>query len=97
MKKWANYLISKVRYDSKNLIFAAIRHQDTDLGITYGEPVDRSTIVSDIKNGLSYMTIYNGKNSWKKGHKIQTFFIRGTLYLRIDENKVKLDYLVVPE
>ena len=93
MKKWANYLISKVRYDSENLISTVIRHQDTDLGITYGESVDRSTIVSDIKNGLSYMTIYNGKNSWKKGHKIQTFSIRGTLYLRIDGNKVKLDYL----
>ena len=93
MKKWANYLISKVRYDSENLISIAIRHQDTDLGITLGEPIDRSTITSDIKNGLSYITIYNGKNSWKKGHKIQTFSIGGIPYLRIDENKVKLDYL----
>ena len=93
MKKWADYLISEVRYDSENLISTAIRHQDTDLGITLGEPIDRSTITSDIKNGLSYITIYNGKNSWKKGHKIQTFSIRGIPYLRIDENKVKLDYL----
>ena len=93
MKKWANYLISKVRYDSENLISIAMRHQDTDLGITYGEPVDRLTIASDIKNGLSYITIYNGKNSWKKGHKIQTFSIGGAPYLRIDGNKVKLDYL----
>jgi molecular chaperone DnaK (HSP70) len=93
MKKWADYLISKVRYDSENLISTAIRHQDTDLGITLGEPIDRSTITSDIKNGLSYITIYNGKNSWKKGHKIQTFSIGGIPYLRIDENKVKLDYL----
>ena len=93
MKKWANYLISKVRYDSENLISIAIRHQDTDLGITLGEPIDRSTITSDIKNGLSYITIYNGKNSWKKGHKIQTFSIGCIPYLCIDENKVKLDYL----
>jgi len=93
MKKWADYLISKVRYDSENLISIAIRHQDTGLGITLGEPIDRSTITSDIKNGLSYITIYNGKNSWKKGHKIQIFSIGGIPYLRIDENKVKLDYL----
>ena len=93
MKKWTDYLISEVRYDSKNLISTAIRHQDTDLEITLGEPIDRSTITSDIKNGLSYITIYNGKNSWKKGHKIQTFSIGGIPYLRIDENKVKLDYL----
>ena len=93
MKKWADYLISKVRYDSENLISIAIRHQDTDLGITSGEPIDRLTIASDIKNGLSYITIYTGKNSWKKGHKIQTFSFAGTPYLRIDKNKVELDYL----
>jgi hypothetical protein len=93
MKKWAGYLISEVTYDSKNLISVATRHQDTDQGVTKGEPIDRLKIASDIKNGLSYITIYNGKNSWKKGHTIQTFSIEDDLYLRIDKNKVKLDYL----
>ncbi len=51
------------------------------------------TIFSDIKNGLLYITIFSGKNSWKKGHKIQAFSIGGNPYLRIDGNKVKLDYL----
>ena len=93
MNKWADYLISEVNYDSKHLISVAIRHQDTDKGITLGIPVDRLTISSDIKNGLSYTTIYHGNNSWKKGKVIQTFFIDGTPYLRIDGNKVILDYL----
>ncbi|WP_297473791.1 DUF5679 domain-containing protein [Nitrosopumilus sp.] len=93
MDKWADYLISKVSYDSDHLISVAIRHQDTEQGITEGKPIDRLTIASDIKNGLLYITIYNGKNSWKKGHKIKTFSISGTPYLRIDGNKVKLDYL----
>ena len=92
MKKWADYLISEVVYDSKNLISAATRHQDTPLGITKGMLVDRLTIVSDIRNGLSHITIYNGKNLWTKGHKIQTFSINGNSFLRIDKNKVKLDY-----
>jgi len=39
--KWADYLISKVSYDHENLIYVAIRHQDTDNGITVGKPVDR--------------------------------------------------------
>jgi len=93
MKKWADYLISEVNYDSEHLISIAIRHEDTDKGITVGIPVDRLRISSDIKNGLSYTTIYHGKNSWKKGKAIQTFFIDGTPYLRIDENQVNLDYL----
>ncbi len=93
MKKWADYLISEVAYDSENLVSIATGHQDTDQGVTKGKPIDRLRIASDIKNGLSYITIYNGKNSWKKGHKIQTFSIEGNPYIRIDKNKVKLDYL----
>ena len=93
MDKWADYLISEVSYDSKHLISVAIRHQDTDKGITKGTLVDRLTISSDIKNGLSYITIYTGKNSWKKGHRINTFSINGDPFLRIDGNKVELDSL----
>ncbi len=93
MAKWADYFISQVSYDSDHLISVAIRHQETDKGITKGEPVDRLTIHSDIINGLFYITIYSGKESWKKGHKIHTFSIEGNPYIRIDENKVKLDHL----
>ena len=93
MEKWADYLISEVSYDSDHLISIAIRHKDTVQGITEGKSVDRLTIASDIKNGLLYITIYNQKNTWKKGHRIQTFSIGGTPYLRIDQNKVQLDFL----
>ena len=93
MDKWADYLISEVSYDTEHLISVAIRHQDTEKGITKGTPIDRLTISSDIKNGISYITIYSGKNSWKKGHRIQTFSIGGEPFLRIDGNKVELDSL----
>ena len=66
MNKWADYFISEVSYDSDHLISIAIRHQDTDKGITNGKPVDRLTVYSDIINGLSYITIYSGKDTWKK-------------------------------
>ena len=93
MKKWADYFISKVAYDLNNLISVATVHQDTVQGITKGNTADRSKIISDIKNGLSYITIYNGKNSWRKGYEIKVFSIDGNSYLRIDKNKVKLDHL----
>jgi|APSaa5957512535_1039671.scaffolds.fasta_scaffold09811_6 hypothetical protein len=93
MKKWADYLISEVSYDSEHLISIATRHQDTDNGITEGEPIDRLTIASDIKNGFTYITIYSGNNSWKPGNKLKTFSIEGSPYLRLDKNKVKLDFL----
>jgi hypothetical protein len=44
MDKWADYFISEASYDSDHLISAALRHQDTDKGITKGEPIDRLTI-----------------------------------------------------
>ena len=53
MDKWADYLISKVSYDSDHLIYAAIRHQDTDKGITKEKLVDRLTIASAIKGFCS--------------------------------------------
>ena len=93
MAKWADYLISRVSYDRNHLIKTATRHQDTEKGITKGTPIDRLAVASDIKNGLTYITVYSSKNSWKKGHKIETFSIGGEPYLRIDENKVKLDFL----
>ena len=93
MDKWADYLISEVSYDAQHLISFAIRHMDTNKGITKGESVDRLTISSDIKNGISYVTIYSRNNSWKKGHSVRTFSISGDPFLRIDRNKVKLDFL----
>ena len=93
MTKWADFLISEATYDNDHLISVAIRHKESVGGIGKGIPIDRLTIASDIKNGVYYCTIYNAKNSWKKGHNIHTFSISGNPYLRIDKNKVKLDYL----
>ncbi|MFB5638544.1 MAG: hypothetical protein ACE5RF_09070, partial [Nitrosarchaeum sp.] len=93
MAKWADYLISKVSYDPNRLITFVVRHKDTDQGLTSGVLVDRTILSSDIKKGLSHITIYSSNNSWKKGYPIKFFSKDGNHYLRIDENKVKLDYL----
>ena len=93
MKKWADYLISEVRYDKNHLISMAKRHEDIETGISDGDLVDRIKISSDIANGLYYITIYNRISTWKKGNKIHFFRIHGQPYLRIDKNKVNQDYL----
>ena len=93
MDKWADFVISQVNYDSNHLISKAKRHKDSEKGIEEGNIVDRLTIISDIKNHLEYITIYSGLSSWKRGHRIRKFQIDGQPYFRIDENKVKLDYL----
>ncbi len=50
MKKWADYLISEVSYDSEHLISIAMRHQDVDSGITKGTFVDRLTMIAYTEN-----------------------------------------------
>jgi hypothetical protein len=92
MDKWADYLISAASYDLNRLISVAICHKYTENGITKGEQLDRDSIISDIKNGLTFITIHSGINSWKKGNKINIFSKGGSHYLRIDDNKTKLDF-----
>ena len=93
MNKWADFVISQVNYDSCHLIFKALRHKDSLNGIDDGTLVDRLTIISDIKNGLNYITVYSGLSSWKRGHKIRILKTDDQFYIRIDDNKVKLDNL----
>ena len=93
MAKWADYLISKVVYDPNHLMFRATRHEDTEEGISSGTIVDKLVISSDIASGKKYITAYKTNALWKKGHEIKTFRINGEPYIRIDNNKVELDFL----
>ena len=93
MQKWANYLISEVRYDSNHLISKAKRHQESEKGIDDGSIVDKTTMASDLHKGLSYITIYNHISTWKRGNEIHLFKINGEPFLRIDKNKVNQDFL----
>ena len=98
MEKWADYLISEVVYGPDNLIFRARRHKDMGNGVSAGETVGRLVISSDIASGKDYVTIHGTPTSWKKGHKIKTFRLSGNPYIRIDCNKVTMDFLGdVPE
>ena len=98
MAKWADYLISQVSYSKDHVVSVAIRHSDSEKGISTGTPIDRMTIISDIKNGITYLTIFQGKNTWLKGDQIRTFSISGNPFLRIDGNRVELDNLgQIPE
>ena len=53
MAKWADYLISQVSYSKDHVVSVAIRHSDSEKGISTGTPIDRMTIISDIKNGIT--------------------------------------------
>lgn len=95
MVKWAEYLISEVRYspDHKRILQVK-QHKDLDGQVGAGEIVERNVISSNIKKGITYMTIHNGSSTtWKKGDMVKGFTVDGDYYIRIDKNKVTLDNL----
>ena len=95
MVKWAQYLISEVRYspDHKRILQVK-QHEDLDDKISEGKIVDKEIVASNLKKGKTYMTIYNtSSKTWKKGEKIRGFLVDGEYFIRTDKNKVNLDYL----
>lgn len=95
MVKWAEYLISEVRYSpDHHRILQVKQHKDLDGEVGEGEIVDVADVASNLKKGVSYMTIHNGSSdTWKIGEKIRGFQVDGEYHIRVDKNKVNLDNL----
>ena len=95
MGKWADYLISEVKYspDHRRILQAKV-HKDDGETVGQAEIVDRDTISSNLKKGITYMTIHNGStDKWKIGEKVRTFMVENEYFIRADKNKVSLDNL----
>ena len=95
MAKWAEYLISEVRYSpDHHRILQVKQHKDLDGQVGEGEIVDAADVASNLKKGASYMTIHNSSSeTWKRGEKIRGFAHDGEYHIRIDKNKVNQDFL----
>ena len=93
MTKWADYLISAVKYDSNKKIIQVRQHKDTGETIEAGQLIDRTTLTDNLKKGMSYSTVFNSNSNWKIGDKIQCIRIGGDFSIRTDLNKVEFDNL----
>ena len=95
MEKWADYLISAVRYDSEHSHIEKVRVLE-DKGDKLGSAFEslRQDVIANIKGGKTYITIYEGgDNKWNKGEEIQIITVDGTEYIRTDRNQEKSDNL----
>ena len=93
MGKWADYLISAVKYDTKNRIIQVKQHQDFGEKIGEGEIIDRDSLTSNLKHGKSYMTVFSSNNNWKPGDYVRIVKMPGSYSIRTDDNKVEHDNL----
>jgi len=95
MAKWADLLISAVRYSADETHIEKVRVHE-DLGEQVGSPKisSRTDVVSNIKNRLTYMTIVkNAKGNWRKGQEVHTIRVGNEEFIRTDKNSVAKDNL----
>ncbi len=99
MEKWANHLISAIRYSPDHkYITELVQHEDQNDSISEGTIVKKLDVADAIKKGKIYMTIFNSNDNWKIGEKIRVFMVEGEVFIRTDKNKVERDNLgLLPE
>ena len=95
MEKWADYLISAVRYNTDHThITDLMVHEDKGDKVGKGEIYSRQATVDAINNGTAFVTIYKGSNgNWKKGQKVFVILVNGTSYLKTVDNGKEEDNL----
>lgn len=95
MSKWADYLISAVRYNDKHTHINQVKVHE-DKGETVGSSTDwlRQSVINYIKKGYTFCTIVMGSdNKWQKGQKVIVVNIRGVEYIKTVDNGKESDNL----
>ncbi len=94
MAKWADYLISAVRYSPDHRLITEMKQiEDTEDSVGKESVVDKSIVADNIKKRKTYMSIISAVSNWKKGSKVKIFNVDGDYYIRADNNKVSRDNL----
>lgn len=95
MNKWADYGISAVRYNATHQHIDRVRiHPDN--GETIGAPAEyaRADIVTAIKKGITFVTIFKGTDgNWKKGQPIYIIKVHNVEYIKTVDNGKAADNL----
>ncbi len=99
MTKWADFLISAVRYSPDRKHIEEMKQHEDNEGIPENESVvNRQTVADGVKKGKTYMTVFSSGTNWRIGSRVRRFIVNGNYYLRVDKNKVDRDNLgTLPE
>jgi hypothetical protein len=95
--KWADYLISAVRYNAAETHITVVRcHPDNGDSVGSASERARERVVALLDGGTTFMTIYQNPDDttkWKKGAEVRVVTIDGTKYIRTDADRIKADNL----
>lgn len=96
MGKWADYLISAIRYENENNnnLFAYLKiHSDNGDEIGSGSTWTRDEVIDAMYNGKTFFTILKSNTGeWKKGSIVSLITKNGKTVLT-DNEFTDLDYL----
>ena len=97
-EKWADYLVTAVKYGDGRRIERVRQHEDTGGELGEGTVIDRDTLASNIKRGVRYATVFSTKSNWRLGSAINCFRVGSAVSIRTDLNRVNYDLLaMLPE
>jgi hypothetical protein len=93
--KWADYLISAVRYNDEETHIDQVRaHVDEGDNAGSATTTARSTVVERLEPGYTFVTIYKGSNDrWQKGAQVRVVVIDDEKFIRTDADATKADNL----
>jgi hypothetical protein len=95
MDKWADYLISAVRYDQRETHIEKARiHQDLGNQVGQAQEWIRDQVVSAIQRGRSFVTIRRSpERKWLKGEEVHILQVGNDRFIRTDRNSEARDNL----
>jgi hypothetical protein len=94
MEKWADYLISAVKYnDPKTHIIAVKAYQDLGDKLGPEQHFSRQQVVQGIENRTTFMTIFNVDNKWQKGQLVEIIVVNGEKFIKTLRDNTARDNL----
>ena len=96
MEKWADYLVTKVRFEQDRRHIRHVRvRQEGMHGLEPEREFTRAELVRSIDYGRTFVTAFLDaeKSTFQKGGQLRIVDVDGAKYVRVDENKVKKDDL----
>jgi hypothetical protein len=95
MAKWADYLVSKVKYSNKPKRVISFKvHKFTGDSVGKEEVWTRSKVIEFMDKNETFYTIFKNPNGrMDKGPQVKKVIINNADYLRTDDNKTEEDDL----
>lgn len=93
--KWADYLISEVRYNGAGTHIDQVRvHEDKGEKVGPASTWERTTVVSQLEGGYTFATMTKSADEkWQFGAEVRVVTVNGTKYIRTDADATEEDNL----